>query len=422
LKVEAAVVDRPRAVRFHVHAVADVVEEMLERDVAGEQVQVAHPDDRHVRPTLGAHARRRFRADRRCGIARALETDEHPVADHVGADAFGALVIVADRRETARQRVVDLDRDLLRAVAQFAALTGIEKTRAAEVGFPAHDAVELGGMSARFVDLQRDLRAAEDDVHRPARTLRSAQQLVSLLADPRGVLTQLCEFDRLPPAAEVQTAVAGPHPDLRVAVADGQRRDRAPALHDRLPDPRTDRRGELFLGMPEIDPRASDRDARHHVQRLLGGEQQRDAFADRDRRGIAFDRRRKFIDVRGGRGTPHAATADRGAGPGDRDRAGRGCVEAGSVEGGAGGESPRAVDERAHAVADAAVVIERRDLAVAHFDALRADALETDVGIRGAAACRGIEHPLGFCPKLHACHLARKNKRPPLTRGPRVLV
>src|SRR5665213_1856533 len=42
LKVQPPIVDRPRAVRFHVHAVTYVVEKMLEGYVAGEQVEVAH--------------------------------------------------------------------------------------------------------------------------------------------------------------------------------------------------------------------------------------------------------------------------------------------------------------------------------------------------------------------------------------------
>ena len=42
---------------------ANIVEKMLEGYVAGEQVEVAHPDHRNVFPAFGAHARRRCRTD-----------------------------------------------------------------------------------------------------------------------------------------------------------------------------------------------------------------------------------------------------------------------------------------------------------------------------------------------------------------------
>ena len=115
-------------------------------------------------PTLRAHARVRFAAEGSGGIARHLEPDEQAVADDIGVAALRALVVVTDRREATRHRVVDHDRDDVRSVSKRAELRRIEKTRAGEVRLPPHDAIEFRRVAARLVNLQRDLRSAEDHV------------------------------------------------------------------------------------------------------------------------------------------------------------------------------------------------------------------------------------------------------------------
>src|ERR1700693_4633484 len=234
LKIQTVVVDRPRAIRFHVDAVANIFEERLEGDVAGQEIQIAHPDHRNVAPALRAHAGVAVEADRSRRVARHLEADQHPVADDVGADALNALVVVGDRRERSGQSVVDDDRHLVGAVAQFAEQTRVEETGPREIRLPAHDAVEFGRVAARLVDLQRNLRAAEDDVHLARRALRRDEQLARLLSDPRRVFAESRRRDDFPSAGLVEPDVSGKGSVLRVVLADGERRHPGSGLVEQL--------------------------------------------------------------------------------------------------------------------------------------------------------------------------------------------
>ncbi len=58
--------------------------------------------------------------------------------------------------------------DNIGAVAQAAELIEREEAHAGVVGFAAQNAVELDGMADRFVDLQPELRAVEDQVEPPS--------------------------------------------------------------------------------------------------------------------------------------------------------------------------------------------------------------------------------------------------------------
>src|SRR5579872_378931 len=130
LKVEAMIVDRPRAVALHIDAVLDVVEEIFERRVAGEQVEVAHANHRHVLPVLRAHACVTFTTYGARRIVAHLVAHEHAVADDVGGHAFAALIVVPDGRQPLRKGVVDEDVHDVRTVFELAQLCDLEKTYA----------------------------------------------------------------------------------------------------------------------------------------------------------------------------------------------------------------------------------------------------------------------------------------------------
>src|SRR5439155_27003199 len=61
LEVHPLVVDRPRLVRRHEHAVRGVADDLLERPLARHEVDVRHPDEGEVLPTVRPHRPRRAR-------------------------------------------------------------------------------------------------------------------------------------------------------------------------------------------------------------------------------------------------------------------------------------------------------------------------------------------------------------------------
>src|SRR5215472_9320258 len=78
---------------------------------------------------------------------------------------------------------VEGDVQQLRAVAIRPEHVGRDKARAREIAFIAEDAIELEGMSDRFVDLQDHLIGHQQYVHRPARAVRRGNDLERLLRD-----------------------------------------------------------------------------------------------------------------------------------------------------------------------------------------------------------------------------------------------
>src|SRR5579875_3560384 len=342
LKVEAVIVDRPRAVRLHVQPFAHVLEERLEGAVAREQHEIAHPDHRDVAPALRAHAGVRRSADRLRRIARHLEADQDPVADDIRLPAFRPFVVVADRREPS---------------------------------------VELGRMAARLVDLQRHLRAAEDHVHLAGRRLRCREEPVRFFSDTGRVFAQPGLFDDLPAAGLIEPDVAGERALLRIVFGDREGADPTAALDDRLLDARAGRTEEFLLGSPKIDPGLPDADALLGVQKLLDVEEVGDSLTERNSLRISRDRCREAVDIALGRRLRKATVGDASRRLRDRDRSRSSAIYALVAHVVGSGEPPGSLVEGAYPVAAAPFVGKGRDLAVAHLDPLFANPLVTEVGI-----------------------------------------
>ena len=68
-------------------------------------------------------------------------------------------------------------------------LSSVRKRRAGEIGFHAQHAVEFDGMADRFVDLQAELRAIEDDVELALGTLVRGVQRDCFFGDRRAFST-----------------------------------------------------------------------------------------------------------------------------------------------------------------------------------------------------------------------------------------
>src|SRR5450756_1110825 len=143
------------------------------------------------------------------------------------------LVVEAEAAKGAGQGRIGGDVHQLRAEAKRAELRQLEPRRPGKGRLPAEDPVELDRMTDRLVDLERHLLAAEDQVGRiQGRALIGRQEGARLLGDPRRIGRQIQLADKLPAAGTVLTPDPRVAALLRLALADGQRRDRRPALYD----------------------------------------------------------------------------------------------------------------------------------------------------------------------------------------------
>src|SRR5205823_1862441 len=82
-------------------------------------------------------------------------------------------------------------------VAQLAQLIESEKAHARVIGLAAQYAVELDRMAYRFVNLQAQLRAVEDEIEASLRALIGRMQRHGLLGDARSVSEQVQLLDQL---------------------------------------------------------------------------------------------------------------------------------------------------------------------------------------------------------------------------------
>src|ERR1022692_4363801 len=82
LEFVALVVDGPAPVGLHIYGMIDAAEDLVERLLAGAQVDIGHADERHARPAVGAHGAVGARlADGRGRLARGHVANEQAIAD-----------------------------------------------------------------------------------------------------------------------------------------------------------------------------------------------------------------------------------------------------------------------------------------------------------------------------------------------------
>src|ERR1043166_2701464 len=198
LEVVALVIDRPAPVGFHVDAIG--VEDVVEREVAGLETHVGHADERNSRPAIGAHAAvgAGF-AHRSRGLARRHVAGELAAADDIGALRGNAFVVEGEGAEagTVIEARVAHHVDDRRAVAPVAQLIEREEAHAGVVRLAAEDAIELDGVADGLVNLEAELRAAEDEIEFAFGALRRVVERDSFFGDAVGVLHQLQLVDQL---------------------------------------------------------------------------------------------------------------------------------------------------------------------------------------------------------------------------------
>ncbi len=167
------------------------------------------------------------------------------------------------------------DVDDVGAVAELAELVQSEEAHAGEVGFHAEHAVELDGMADRFVNLQAELGAFEDDGALAFGTHGGLVQRGGLFGDLRRVAHQVQRFDQLV-AGELMLAAetGGIGALLNFVSGKTHGHDARAGVHLQLMNPRADRGGVPLLDAAELHGSFGERDAGNPAHCRVGRQQQ----------------------------------------------------------------------------------------------------------------------------------------------------
>ncbi len=126
-------------------------------------------------------------------------------------------------------------------------------------GLLSQDAVELDGVAARLVNLQRELGAADDEGRLRGGANLRRQKLRRLVGDPGSVAEQVQATDVLVARGrEVPPERIGIGTGLDVLLGDGGGDDAAPRLDYPLVDVRPLRRRERFFRPPKLEEPLGD--------------------------------------------------------------------------------------------------------------------------------------------------------------------
>src|SRR5579859_2624693 len=249
LKVVAFVVDRPALVGLHVNPVIGA-ENLRVRLRARLEAYVGHADERDAGPSVGAHgAVRAFLTHRGGRLARRHIANKMPIADDVGRVRGHALVVECECPQTGavlQARVANNVHDF-RGVLKFVQLVERQKAHARVVGFGAKHAVQLNWMADRFMNLQPELRAVQNQIEAPLRALVGRVQRHRFLGHARSIFEQLQLFHQFVALQLVLPAErVGVRALLDFAVAKAVRRESRAARVARLID-QTAQRGRKDL-------------------------------------------------------------------------------------------------------------------------------------------------------------------------------
>src|SRR5580658_6057674 len=224
LKVIAAVVNRPRTIGLHQDAVIGGRDQLFEcqRLYAGQETDVSHPDHGQTVPAFSAQrSAGAILADGVRGLARTEVAGKQSIGDDRRALRRNAL-IVEGKRSQARPVLLARVRDHihhLAAIAQSAQLVECKEGSAREIRLHAQHAIEFDGMPDRFMNLQPQLRAVENDVERAFGALFSSMQRNSFFRDAARVLDQLqLIYQLIAPVLPLSAVRIGIRPFLNLVV------------------------------------------------------------------------------------------------------------------------------------------------------------------------------------------------------------
>src|SRR5712664_1715707 len=166
---------------------------------AGQQADVGHSNDRKAIPAFRAHrSGRAVQANEVRRFAIRKIAAELSIFNDLRALRGNTFVVVSKSAESLtviEPRVRDNVHNA-RSVFQLVQLVERQKTRAGEIRFLAKNSIQLDGMADRFVDLQAELAAAEDEGADLFGALRRGMKRNGFFRDDRRVFYQIERFNQ----------------------------------------------------------------------------------------------------------------------------------------------------------------------------------------------------------------------------------
>src|SRR5207247_64737 len=163
-----------------------------------------------------------------------------------------ALVVESESTQSPRGGGVGDQVHDLGAVAEPLELVGGEEGSPSVVGLVAEGPVELGRVTARFVDLEAHLRAIEDDGRVARRADRRAEQSDRGRRGAGGMRCKVETLDQLEASRlELAAERVGIRADLEVLVVAGPGGDAGSRMDDSLTDAGSLAGGEVLAVLPE---------------------------------------------------------------------------------------------------------------------------------------------------------------------------
>src|SRR5260370_40157972 len=182
----------------------------------------------------------------------------------IGAMCGNALVVVGKGAKALPVVEPGIGDDVhdARSVFQLVQLIESQKTCASEIRFLAEDAVQLDGVTDRFVNLQAELAAAEDEGANLFRALRRGMKRGGFFGDDGRVSEQIEGFDKLVTLQGMLAAkTIGIRAFLNFFLLKRRGGNSAPGNHLALVNARADGGGKPGIDFAELHVRFRYRDA-----------------------------------------------------------------------------------------------------------------------------------------------------------------
>ena len=325
-------------------------------------------------------------------LAAGQVTDEESLVDEPDVLRLDALVVVAEAAETAGNRGVRHDGDLVAAVAQLSEQIWGHEAGAGICGLGSVDAVELGGVAAGLMNLERQLRGIEDDGLATRRAVLGAKEGAGLLGHPRCVGGELHRLHQLPAAlAHFAAEGVGIAALLQLVLADGAAFDPSPGFEGLLFDLGSLGGDEYLAPVGALRRGLGDTDLRLGAEQAFGLDQESHLVLEADREGIDLDRPFELSLVGRRRPKFNRAPMDGGAGPGNAQGDADGFVDVAFAHRRGGGEAPCPIDQHAHAQAFGKILDQAVDTPVLDRDLLVPGLLHPGVRILGSSDAGRVE-------------------------------
>src|SRR5471032_661292 len=208
LELVARIVDGPGTVGAHQNAVFDIADQLLQRLIAGLDIQVGHAIDRRTVPAAGATVGDTVHVGTELRQRAAQWTQQQAFFDQKLFARGGTVVVMTVAGKLLGNVRVEGYVEQFGAVLQAAEVFCLDETGAGVIALVAEDTVQFQRVADGFVDLQHHLVRHQQQVARALWRVRRQQQLQRLIGDFRAGADQAAAADHIKTALLTEVLAA----------------------------------------------------------------------------------------------------------------------------------------------------------------------------------------------------------------------